>query len=609
MSVKVALVGNVDHGKSTVIGRLLADTGQTREEREARVRSYCESANRKFEYAFLLDALEEEQAQGITIDVTEVQWRHGGRDFLFVDTPGHREFLKKMVGGASSVDAAVLVLDAVEGISENFRRQIRVLELLGIRQRIVIINKMDLVDWSESTWRARESEILACLPGGKTQTMVIPVAAWEGANLLERSAKMPWYKGPTLGEALLSLESAPSLGEKPLRFFVQDIYRRGEKRIFVGRVEAGTLSAGSEIQFEPGGRRSRVRSIEGETGQAPLAHAESGDAVGLTLEDQLFLERGNLGFSPTHPPRENSRLKADLFWLHSEPLRPAQKLLIKNGTQNGVATVEAIEHAFDADSWEKQEGATSLVLFGRVLLRFEKPFYFDFFDDCEPLGRFVACADGRVLGGGRWVRETNLSPGKSDVSLAEREKRARHRSTVLWLTGLSGSGKTTLARNLERRLFDRGLNPTVLDGDNVRQTICSDLGFSISDRDENLRRVAEMARLMSDAGLFVITAFISPLHAQRARAREIVGTERFVEIFVDCSLEECERRDVKGLYRRARSGEIPEFTGISSAFEAPARPDVHLRSGELSVEQCLDRLIQLVDARTTTPASSGAGRN
>lgn len=591
MSIRIALVGNVDHGKSTIIGRLLSDSGQVLEERKAKVDSLCREQGRKFEYAFLLDALEEEQIQGITIDVTEVAWRNAGKDFLFVDTPGHREFLKKMVGGASNVEAALLVVDACEGISDTFRRQIHILDLLGIQQRIVLLNKMDLTEWSEKIWRQRELEIQQGYSG--LPPLVIPAAALSGDNLLERSANMPWYRGLTLAEALMQLNSFPALRTQPLRFFIQDIYRQDEKRIYVGRVETGSLNVGDEIQFAPGFAKTQIRSIEGTPGSESRQTAVSGDAIGITLDPPLFLERGHLGFRPAHPPRSGHLLKADLFWLHSSPLKTGDRLNIKTGTQSQEATVEAIEFVFDAYSENKQESVNSLALFGRISLRFTTPFFFDPFAECEPLGRFVACMEGKVLGGGRWVAQ-NLFTEKSDILPDEREQRFRHNGMVLWMTGLSGAGKSSIARSLERKLFDAGLSPVVLDGDNLRQGLCRDLGFSMEDRNENLRRVAEVAKLMSEAGLIVITAFISPLESQRQLANAILGNNRFFEIHIDCPIEECVRRDAKGLYAKAKNGKIPDFTGIGSQFERPTSPHLRLFTQQQSVDECADSLFNLI---------------
>lgn len=596
MSVRVALVGHVDHGKSTLIGRLLSDTGQSLPERSDRVRNFCESTGRKFEYAFLLDALEEEQSQGITIDVTEVNWKYGGRSYTFVDTPGHREFLKKMVGGASNVDAAILILDAAEGVKESFQRQMMVLDLLGVRQRIVVINKMDLVNWREDTFIKRREEIFRAVGGDNTLIKVIPVAAWHGVNLLKRGEEMTWYKGPSLADGMEQLNATQSASEGPLRFSVQDVYKSGEKRIYVGRVESGALSAGEELEFFPGNTRSRVVSIE--LFEENRERALAGDAIGITLEKPLFLDRGSLGFLPSRPINQAKEITADIFWLDKEPLRVGDRLKIKAGTQSAAAAVDRVLIEIDGETFHSKESAMSIALFGRIRLKFSEPFAFDAFSDCEATGRFVALKDGKVLGGGRWLREEKLLfREESSVTKREREERFGHRGMVLWFTGLSGAGKSTIAKALERRLFDSGINAFILDGDNVRRGLSKDLDFSEEGRNENLRRVAEAAALMADAGLVVLTAFISPLATNRDAARQIIGHERFLEVFVDCPLGVCERRDVKGLYGKARRGELTEFTGISAPFEAPVSADAHLRTDILDLEAATQALAALVLAK------------
>lgn len=565
MRTRIATVGHVDHGKSTLIGRLLADTGQAQPGREAKVQTLCEEEGRRFEFAFLLDALEEEQSQGITIDVTEVPWKFDGREYVFVDTPGHREFLKKMVGGASTVDAAILMLDAVEGVRDTFRRQLRVLDLLGVRHRIVLINKMDLAAWSEDVWRERLAEVRQLEPNA----VVLPAAAWHGSNLLGRPIEMPWYDGPCLAEALAAIRPEKPQDE-PTRFFVQDIYRFDDKRIYAGRVGAGEVRVGQVLEFHPGGAKTRVRSIEvfGERRES----ACQGDSIGLTLEDPLYLERGALAFDPERPPLRAREAIADLFWLGREALKMGDAVIIKSGTSSLRAEVRSIEGGFEGEV----EGAVNM--FGRVKLRFEKPVAFDRFSEGLGTGRFVACKNGEVLGGGRWVDQA--------------QERFDHLGQVLWLTGFSGAGKTTLARELESRLEAQGKAVVVLDGDSLREGLCRDLGFSPQDRSENLRRAAEVAKLFADKGFTVICAFISPLRGQRETAREIIGAERFREVFIDADLKTCEQRDVKGLYAKARRGEISNFTGIGADFEVPDRPDLHIRTDRHSVAECLGQLIE-----------------
>jgi bifunctional enzyme CysN/CysC len=573
------MVGHVDHGKSTLIGRLLADTDQTRLERAAKVQSLCESTGRKFEYAFLLDALEEEQTQGITIDVTEVNWRFKDKEYVFVDTPGHREFLKKMVGGASRVEAAVLLLDVSEGIKEAFRRQMMVLDLLGVKRRIIVVNKMDLADWREDAWLEREKEIRALLGPESGEVWIIPASAWHGANLLSRAEEMPWYQGGIFADALHAAASAPEEKAGPARFFIQDVYKFEEKkRIYVGRVESGEIYVGQELMFHPGHLSTRVTSIEVH-GEKRLS-ARKGDAVGLTLADPLFLDRGALGFEPSHAPAVSSHLRGDLFWLDSTPIKKGDRLKIKMGTRSGFARVHDIEREIDGDTFMEKKSPEALRMFGRVVFHLEEEWSFDRFEDCEPTGRFVVSREGQVLGGGRWV-------DKAEAAAAGGKR-------VLWFAGLSGAGKTTLARALEAELKKKNEKVFVLDGDVLRRGLCSDLGFSDEDRRENIRRAAELAKLLAAEGFTVITAFISPRQEHRDLARAIVGNEAFAEIFIDCPLEVCEARDVKGLYKKARRGEIPDFTGIHSAFEAPLTADVHLSTAHESIETSIQQLLRAI---------------
>ncbi len=578
MNTRIAMVGHVDHGKSTLIGRLLSDTQQVRLERTARVQSLCEISGRKFEYAFLLDALEEEQSQGITIDITEVNWSFEGRDYTFVDTPGHREFLKKMIGGASRVEAAVLLLDVNEGVQDSFRRQMIALDLLGVNRRIILVNKMDLAGWSEAAWRKREAQIRALLPVSGGEHWILPASAWHGANLFQRSAEMPWYQGPTFIEALKAVSDRPPVGPGLTRFFVQDVFRFDDKRIYAGRVESGSFAVGDTLVFHPGDLRSKVRTIEAYGESRSVARA--GDAVGFTLEDPLFLDRGLLGFRPEERPLISNLLQGDLFWLDSEPIKKGDRLKIKMGTRDGFALVEHIEHEIDGDTFVERKDPDSLKMFGRVTFRFDGPWAFDRFADCEATGRFVVSRAGQVLGGGRWA---GGGPDSQSVG-------SRLSGSVLWFTGLSGAGKSTIARAFEQELIEKKDKVFVLDGDTFRQGLCEDLGYSEEDRRENVRRAAHVAKIMADEGFTVITAFISPFAELRDLARGIIGPSRFKEVFVDCPLEVCEARDVKGLYAKARRGELADFTGLSSPFEKPLEPDVHLRTDKGGIRETIQQL-------------------
>lgn len=596
--MRVAVAGHVDHGKSTVIGRLLNDTGQVREDRLSKIRALCDNSGRRFEFAFLLDALEEEQQQGITIDVTEVPWKFGGREFTIIDTPGHREFLKNMVGGASRADAAVLVIDVQEGLKVQFQRQVAVMGLLGIPKILVLLNKMDLVDWSQAEYDRRRLEIerlfsQAALP----VPQVIPAGAWLGVNLLSPAAEMPWYRGPTLAQALSDLPPAQDRRELDMRFPLQDVYKFDDRRIYAGRVEAGILRVGDKIRFLPSGRESRIKTIESH-GEPPRLTAAPGDAIGITLEDPLFLERGELGFYPQQPPRVSRVITADLFWLAPNPLKAGSKYAFRCNNSDLFAQVEAIESVLDPETLTRKSGsALESGSMGRIRLSLDKPLAHDFFRENEATGRFVLIEDHRVAGGGRILTDHRayLSKEISKVTPQERAARAGHPGLVLWMTGLSGAGKSTIARELERRLFDMNTQVFVLDGDNIRRGLNVDLGFSDVDRSENIRRVAEAAKLFTDAGMITVTAFVSPFAADRDRARQIIGSDRFVEIFVDCPIEVCEGRDPKALYARARQGEVTQFTGVTSRYEAPSAPDVHIATHQISPSEAVTKILRYLN--------------
>ncbi|MBK7842994.1 MAG: adenylyl-sulfate kinase [Bdellovibrionales bacterium] len=589
MSTRIALVGHVDHGKSTLIGRILSDTAQAREERQEKVMSFCQSRGKKFEYAFLIDALEEEQSQGITIDTTEVNWIYQNRDFVFIDTPGHREFLKKMVGGASSVDAAILIVDAVEGPKDSFQRQLMILELLGVKQLIVTVNKMDMVSWNENIWTKLEKDIRSQINQSFLSVSILPIAAWHGANLVSRSVEMPWYLGPTLSEVLMATHSLCANEKGPTRFYIQDVYQLDEKQVYVGRLESGTLCVGDDLQFLPGHSRGRVKTIEAY--EENRLDARSGDAVGFTLEEALPLVRGTLAYAENDPPKSLMKITADIFWLDSVPLQVGDRLNIRSGPQSSFATISRIDREIDGDTFSERKAVQSLGLFGRVQFNFETPWNFDFFEQCEPTGRFVTAREGKVLGGGRWVQNRPAFFERSDAAVMGQSRVEQHKGRVLWFTGLSGSGKTTIAKALEKRLLQCGVRSIVLDGDRIREGLCRDLGFSLEDRSENLRRVAEVARLMAEVGLVVISAFISPLADQRRVAKDIIGDDLYSEIFIDCPLEICESRDPKGLYAKARNGQLEEFTGISSVFEKPGCPDVKLSTNHSTIETAVDELL------------------
>ncbi len=618
----LVVVGHVDHGKSTLIGRLLFDTHSVPDGKAERIQAACKAEGMEFEYAFLMDALLEEQAQNITMDTTRVPFRTPRRAFTIIDAPGHKEFLKNMITGAASADAAILIVDANEGLREQTRRHGYLLSLLGLKQIVVAVNKMDLVDYDEKIFNRIRTELTEFL--GKLNVKpshFVPIAAKHGYGLLRADGQTPWYRGPALLEALEQFRATPPIEGAPLRLTVQDIYRFDARRIVAGLVEAGSVSAGDPIEFHPGGKRSRVKTIE--TWPAPAAGApafrgpvSSGSSVAITLEDELFVERGQIGAPPGATPAEAREFTARVFWLHAEPLRVGETLQLRLGTQQVEARLVAIQRALDAVSLESNRGHATEVKrheVAEIRLRVRRPIAFDAGGKIPALGRFVLMRGRRIAGGGvidAAIRDETAETANLPVTATARASLLGHRGAVVWLTGLSGSGKSTLSAALEQGLYRAGLLPVVLDGDVLRAGLCHGLGFSDTDRKENIRRAAEAALLLAEAGAVVVTALISPFRedrqhvADRCKARGVP----FAEVFVNAPLAECERRDPKQLYQRARAGQIPAFTGIDSPYEPPLAPALELRTDLESVEQSLEKLTALALGLAHPPEPDAGAR-
>jgi bifunctional enzyme CysN/CysC len=613
---RIVVVGHVDHGKSTLIGRLLADTDSLPEGKLAAVEKACREEGMPLEYAFLLDALLEEQAQNITIDTTRIEFRHRGRAFQIIDAPGHREFIKNMVTGAAAADEAILLIDAKEGLKEQTRRHGLLLSLLGVGRVIVAVNKMDLVGWQEARFRELEKEIREYLGGLKIPPReVIPISAREGSQVKNPDPKnLGWFQGPTLLAALLA--GSPGGGSSgdaqgPLRFVVQDVYRFDDRRVIAGRIESGTLRSGDSLVFFPDRKSSRVKTIEAWGQPEGVQELGPGRAAAVTLEEQIFVERGHVGSHEEHPPVESREVRARIFWLDPDPLRLQAPVQLRLATQNVEARLVAIDRVVDAEKLEQKSGAREEV--GRfevaeVRIRCRRPLVYDAHDRVESLGRFALQQGPRLGGGGiiltaeyparlaRAVTGEHLTWTEGRVSQEARAAHFGHEGAVIWLTGLSGSGKSTLAVALESLLFRRGIASMILDGDNLRHGLCADLGFSLEDRAENIRRAGEAAKLMAESGLVVISSLISPLRKERQAVRSACQASgvNFSEIFINAPLGECEKRDPRGLYRKARAGEIKGFTGIDSPYEEPERPDLVLRTDREKVDISVAHLLQHV---------------
>ncbi len=610
-SLKIVVVGHVDHGKSTLIGRIFHDTGSLPEGKVEAIRKASEAEGMEFEFAFLLDALLEEQEQNITIDTTQIHFRTSKRDYVIIDAPGHKEFLKNMVTGAAQADAAVLLIDANEGVQEQSRRHGYLLSLLGIRQVIVAVNKMDLVGHRREVFESVVSEYRDFLAQLNVRPAhFIPVSAKLGHNVARSSPELGWFEGPTVLDALDSFQPPRSQDDLPPRLVVQDVYRFDARRIIAGRLEAGRLAVGDEIVFWPDRKHSRIKTIEAWGAKAPPSEVRSGQSVAITLEEQIFVERGQIGAVPAQPPAEGREFTARIFWLDKRPLRVNELCELRLGTQVVGARVVKIHRVVDSstlavapeDRHEIRRNDTA-----EVTVRARRPLAFDNGERVMETGRFVLLLDKRIGGGGvifgadypavtrDAVTSSNISWTEGEVTREARARHFGHRGAVIWLTGLSGAGKSTLAVRLEQGLFRRGVAGFVLDGDNLRHGLCSNLGFSPGDRAENIRRAGEAARLMAEAGMVVITALISPFREERQKVREICasGGVHFAEVYVNAPLAVCEGRDPKSLYKRARSGEIKGFTGIDSPYEPPLKPELELRTDELSVDAALAQLLQL----------------
>ena len=613
--LKIVIVGHVDHGKSTFVGRLFHDTGTLPEGKLEQLRLVAERRGVPFEWANLMDALQSERDQNITIDTAQIWFRTAKRQYVIIDAPGHKEFLKNMVTGAANAEAALLLIDAHEGVQENSRRHGYLLHLLGVRQLAVLVNKMDLEQYSSARFQSIEREYRTWLATiGLTPKRFIPIVARDGDNIAALSPNMPWWRGPTVVQTLDDFAAEEPPVNQPLRFPVQDVYRFDERRILAGRVESGTLRVGDRLIFCPHNKISNVRSIE-RWNAPPRDDAVAGESIGITLTEQIFVERGAVAALETAPPYELTRFKARIFWLGRNSFRKGKGYKLKLGSQEAECQIDSIERVIDASTLETVSRGEKEIFVGRhevaeLYLRTKRPLAFDAHAEIIPTGRFVIVDQYDVAGGGiilddHYPRRTADSGHKSEniywshgkVTSVQRRLRNGHSGCVIWFTGLSGSGKSTLSVELERELFNLGRHTYVLDGDNVRHGLCSDLAFSPEDRRENIRRVGEVARLFADAGVICITAFISPYRSDRELVRKMLPPGQFVEIHVNAPIEVCEQRDPKGLYTKARAGEIKDFTGVSAPYEPPLNPELELPTDKLAVSESVARILDLIELR------------
>ncbi|MGE0582903.1 MAG: adenylyl-sulfate kinase [Steroidobacteraceae bacterium] len=603
--LRLITCGSVDDGKSTLLGRLLLETQSILEDQLTALRADTRrtgAAAADIDLAWVVDGLMAEREQGITIDVAYRFFSTATRKFIVADTPGHEQYTRNMVTGASTADVAVILVDARKGVLTQTRRHAYLTSLLGVRRLVLAVNKMDLVDYSRARFEAIVAEFEAFARQAQLPPVeAIPVVATAGDNVARASAAMPWYAGPTLLGWLETVElGGADAVSRPFRFPVQWVNRSRDFRGLTGQVTSGRIAVGDRVRVWPSGTESTIARVITGSGERPLA--VEGQSTQLVLGNEVDAGRGAVIASAKDPPAVADQFEATVIWLHEAPLLQGRSYWLKLGTQYATATVAPVRHRVNVNTLEPL-AAERLELndIGVCELALDRDIVFAPYAEDRALGGFVLIdrVTNATVGAGliRFAlrRAANLHRQLLDVDKGVRAAQKAQRPRVVWFTGLSGAGKSTIANLLERRLVATGRHTYLLDGDNVRLGLNRDLGFSAQDRVANVRRIAEVAKLMVDAGLIVLVSAISPFRADRRSARELFEPGEFVEVFVDTPLEVVERRDVKGLYRKARAGQLKNFTGIDSPYELPESPELHVRTVETDSEAAVAQLLAYLE--------------
>ncbi|HEV3155820.1 MAG TPA: sulfate adenylyltransferase subunit CysN [Candidatus Baltobacteraceae bacterium] len=598
--------GSVDDGKSTLIGRLLYDSKMIFDDQIAALEADSRRIGTQggdIDFALLVDGLAAEREQGITIDVAYRFFSTDKRKFIVADTPGHEQYTRNMITGASTADLAVILIDARKGVLTQTRRHSFLVSLIGIRQVILAVNKMDLVGWSQETFDAIVSEYFDFAAKiGLNEVLSIPISGLMGDNIASGSARTPWYAGPTLMEHLESVRiDEDRLRTKPFRLPVQWVNRPDpEFRGFSGMIASGTVRPGDKVRVLPSGRSTTVSRIV--TFDGDLSQAVAGQSVTLTLAEEVDVSRGDVFASADAPPEVADQFMATLVWMADDALLPGRSYGLKIGTKSVSGQVTEIKHKINVNTLDHLPGKMlELNEIAVVNLALDQAIAFDSYSEDKDLGGFIlidrisnaTVAAGMISFALR--RSANIHWQTLDVTRQSRAEIKRQKPAVLWFTGLSGAGKSTIANILEKKLYAQGRHTYLLDGDNVRHGLNKDLGFTDADRVENIRRVAEVAKLLADAGLIVIVSFISPFRAERQAARALMGEGEFFEVFIDTELAVAESRDVKGLYKKARAGELKHFTGIDSPYEPPENPEIHIDTSTLSAVEAAEQIAAALD--------------
>ncbi len=632
--LRFSTAGSVDDGKSTLIGRLLHDSKNILEDqlKSLKKSSLSLADDQPFNLALLTDGLKAEREQGITIDVAYRYFSTAKRRFILADSPGHEQYTRNMATGASTADLTIILIDARKGVITQTKRHAFIASLLGVPRLLVAVNKMDLVDYSEKVFeliKSDFSEFVAKL--GVKDVRFIPISALLGDNVVQSTRTqsvdpMPWYHGETVMEYLENVFVGGDTNFVDFRFPIQYVIRPHQNyRGYAGQIRSGTIRVGEEVLVLPSRRTSKVKSIDYMAASPEERQLESAYApmsVAITLEDEIDISRGDMLVRTQNVPAVTHEFEAMLVWMGEKALDPSKPYILMHTTRESQVFIDSIKYKVDVNTLSRS-GTSNLELneIARVSFRSKRALFLDPYSRNRATGNlilidpesFLTVGAGMVIdrlplgehhhppsrdaSGAIKVRATNLHEEGGLVSRSEREAAFGAKALTLWMTGLSGSGKSTIAKALEREMFDNNMPVFRLDGDNLRSGLNQDLGFSPEDRKENIRRAACVAKLMNDAGISVIASFISPFTADRLAAREIIGSENFVEVFVDTSIEVCETRDPHGLYEKARAGKISDFTGVSSPYEKPERPEVSLDAGSKSVEECVEALLNFIKDR------------
>ncbi len=597
--------GSVDDGKSTLIGRMLYESHMLFDDQLSSLKADSKKVGtqgEEIDFALLVDGLAAEREQGITIDVAYRFFSTDKRKYIVADTPGHEEYTRNMATGASTADVAIILVDAEQGVLTQTRRHSFIVSMVGVKKVLLAINKLDLVNYSEEIYDKIVSDYqdFAQTALDIDSITSIPISALIGDNVVKKSENTPWYNGQTIMEYLETVEISNQKTLQSFRMPVQWVNRPNSNfRGFSGLISSGEINSGDKIRILPGGQTSTIKSIV--TWGGNLATAKAGQSVTIILDDEIDVSRGDVITISEDPCSEADQFQARILWMNENPMMPGRQYLLKSNSQSAMLTLGRLKHRIDVNTLDHLPAKTlELNEIGVCNISLDKRIAFDSYDKNQTMGGFIVIdrLSNNTVGMGlidfALRRSENIHWQKMDVSQESRAEQKSQVPKIIWFTGLSGSGKSSIANILEKKLQSLGRHTITLDGDNIRHGINRDLGFTDADRVENIRRVGEVAKLMLNSGLICITSFISPFESERKMVRSLVSENEFIEVFVDTPLSVCEQRDVKGLYAKARSGEIPNFTGISSPFEKPINPEIRIDTLNISAEEAADQIIEFL---------------